>query len=173
MEHGSDHVEKVFGEIVIADFGDFQIAIPSDTQIIPRKIFSTWVPLPKRIYANEGIVIWHGQPLFYLSELKISNLFPHPSPFPELKRLAKGIPISFEVHSPTPLPSDIKKHAMLVCKPSENKDVYYGIFRDIAPQSIEISPCGNTKQVSGQIHLGLMLQHKLIEETDQQLNTNG
>ncbi len=133
--------DKVFNEVAIATLKDFQIAIPSRIQTIPRKIFSTWVPLPKRIYNTKGGVIWNRRLLFRLSCLRIENLFPKSSPFPELKRLAGGIPISFEVKSKMPLPIDIRKQAIFTCQMSDKKGLYYSVFRDVVPQSVKIFPC--------------------------------
>ncbi|NEQ53539.1 MAG: hypothetical protein F6K11_25950 [Leptolyngbya sp. SIO3F4] len=141
MKSGNNHLEKVFNEIVVASFEGFQIAIPSGKEVIPRKIFSSWVPLPQRIYDSKGVLIWNGRSFFSLSELRISNLFKRPSPFPEIRRLAKGIPISFEVRSQKPLPLGIKKHATLSCCFLEETTIYHSIFRNIRPQRVKVIPC--------------------------------
>ena len=96
MQYEHDvYSEQRFDEVVIAKFNSFQITIPSSTQIVPRKIFSTWIPLSKRIYYSRGGVVWNRQLSFSLSALRIQNLFEESSSFPELRRLAVGVPISF------------------------------------------------------------------------------
>ena len=141
MENGNSHLRVMFNEIVIASFGHFQIAIPSGKKIVSQKIFSSWIPLPQRVYDNKGVLVWNRRSFFSLSELKISNLFQKPSPFPELKRLAKGIPVSFEVRSQTPLPSDIKNYAILSCSFLEETTIYHSVFQNISPQRVKILPC--------------------------------
>lgn len=152
--------EQVFDEVAIANFRGFQIAIPSRTQTIPRKIFSTWVPLPKRIYHTSGGMIWDRQLIFSLSQLRIQNLFSKSSIFPELKRLAVGVPISFEIRSTAPLPVDIAKQAILTCRMSENENIHYSIFRDIIPQSVKVFPCQSILTLIDKIGFSSMLSEQ-------------
>ena len=152
--------EQGFDEVAIAKFSDFQIAIPSSTHTVPRKIFSTWVPFPKRIYHTKGGVIWGRQLSFSLSELRIQNLFSKSSIFPELKRLAVGVPISFEIQSSEPLPRDICQQAMLTCRISERKDIYYNVFRDVTPKFVKIFPHQSIMHLTDQISFFSMLREK-------------
>lgn len=160
MEYGYARTEHTFNEVAIAKFKGFQIAIPSRTEVIPRKIFSTWVPLPKRIYHTKGGIIWDRQLSFSLAELKIQNLFTRSSLFPELKRLAVGIPISFEIRSDQPLPKSIGKQAMLTCCMSEEDNLYYSVFRDVIPEFVKIFPFQSIMHLTDQIDFTSMLKEK-------------
>ena len=160
MQYNDVCSEQGFNEVAIAKFSAFQIAIPSKTQTIPRKIFSTWVPLPKRIYHTRGGIIFDKQLIFSLSELRIQSLFTQSSIFPELKRLAVGIPISFEIKSVKPLPRDIRRQAILTCRISEEENIYYSVFRDVTPKVVKIFPCQNIMHLTDQIGFALMLREK-------------
>lgn len=149
-----------FDEVAIAKFRGFQIVIPSKSQTVPRKIFSTWVPLPKRIYHTRGGIIWGRQLSFPLSDLRIQSLFKKPSIFPELSRLAVGVPISFEIKSAKPLPKNICKQAMLTCRVSKEKEIYYSVFRDITPKFVKILPCQSIMHLNDQIGFASMLREK-------------
>ena len=160
MQYDDVCSRQVFNEVAIAQFSDFQIAIPSTTHTIPRKIFSTWVPLPKRLYHTKGGVIWDKQLSFSLSELRIQNLFSKSSIFPELKRLAVGVPISFEIQSSGPLPRNICRRAMLTCQISEKEDTYCSVFRDVPPQFVKIFPCQSIMHLTDQIDFFSLLKEK-------------
>ncbi|EKU97886.1 hypothetical protein Lepto7375DRAFT_7131 [Leptolyngbya sp. PCC 7375] len=157
MQYDGLRSEEVFNEVAIAQCNGFQIAIPSKTQIVPRKIFSTWVPLAKRVYHSKGGIIWDRQLSFSLSELRIQNLFKRSSIFPELNRLAVGIPISFEIQSTKPLPKAICKQATLTCRMPGKENIYYSIFREITPKFVKISPCQNIVHLNDQIGFASML----------------
>ena len=45
-----------FNEVVIADFGLFQIAVPTTTQLVKQRIFSAHVPVPERTYQTRGFI---------------------------------------------------------------------------------------------------------------------
>ena len=154
------HAKQGFDEVAIAKFSNFQIAIPSKTQTIPRKIFSTWVPLPKRIYHSRGGIIWNKKLSFTLSEFKIQNLFEQSPLFPELKRLAIGMPISFEVKSSMPLPTDLRKQATFTCQVPGEKSTYYSIFRDLIPKFVKISPYQSIVHLTDQISFISMLKQE-------------
>lgn len=150
--------EQGFDEVAIAKFSGFQIAIPSSTHTVPRKIFSTWVPLPKRLYHTKGGVIWDKQLSFSLSELRIQNLFSKSSIFPELRRLAVGVPISFEVQSSEPLPRNICQQAMLTCRMPEGENIYHSVFRDVTPKFVKIFPRQSIMHLTDQIGFFSMLR---------------
>ena len=160
MQHDEVRSEQAFNEVAIAKFKEFQIAIPSKNQTVLRKIFSTWVPLPKRIYHTRGGMIWDRQLIFPLSKLRIQNLFKESSVFPELKRLAAGIPISFEIESVEPLPMDIRKQALLTCLMPGEEDIHYSVFRDITPQLVKIFPCQSIMHFDDQIDFTSILREE-------------
>lgn len=160
MQYDDIRSKLGFDEVAIAQFSGFQIAIPSISQTVPQKIFSTWVPLPKRFYHTKGGVIWSRQLSFSLSELRIQNLFKKSSVFPELRRLAVGVPISFEIQSTEPLPRDICQQAMLTCQISKEENTYYSVFRDITPKFVKIFPHQSIMHLTDKIGFSSMLREK-------------
>ncbi len=160
MRYDDVRSKQVFNEVAIAKFKGFQIAIPSRTQTVPRKIFSTWVPLPKRTYHTKGGIIWDRQLSFSLSKLRIQSFFAKSSVFPELKRLAVGVPISFEIQSTEPLPRGICKQAMLTCRMSREENIYYSIFRDVTPKFVKIFPCQSIMHLTDKIGFASILREK-------------
>lgn len=158
MQYDNVRSEQVFNEVAIAKCSGFQIAIPSKTQIVPRKIFSSWVPLPKRVYHSKGGVIWGSQLSFSLSELRMQSLFEKSSIFPELNRLAVGIPVSFEIQSVRPLPKAICKQAMLTCQMPGRENSYCSVFREVTPKFVKIFPYQSIMHLTDQIGFALMLR---------------
>lgn len=138
MADCSNILEDQFNEFSIANFGDFQIAIPSGEIQTSYKIFSNSVFLPKRYYSSSGVLIWDQYPAFSLSSLKIENLFPKNSPFPSVKHLSVGVPVSFDIQSYKPFPRKLKSLATLSCQIDNAETTYYLIFRKIFPKSVQI-----------------------------------
>lgn len=161
--------QSCYNEFVIADFEQFQIAIASDITVISREIFSVQVPLPKRYYSTSGILIWKGQPKFNLSGLTLKNLYPDESPFPSLKRLSTGQPISFEVKSYEPLPQEVTELAILKCQMIGNETPYHTVFKDIAPRFVQIVPNQGILQLSQQVCHCLQREKCLIQNNWKQL----
>ncbi|WP_163702150.1 hypothetical protein [Adonisia turfae] len=157
MQYDALRSGEVFNEVAIAKCSGFQIAIPSKTQIVPRKIFSTWVSLPKRVYHSKGGIIWGGQLSFSLSDLRIQSLFEKSSVFPKLNRLAIGIPISFEIRSVKPLPKAICRQATLNCRIPGKENIYYSVFREVTPKFVTIFPCHKIMHLTDQIGFTSML----------------
>ena len=158
-----------YREVAIANFGTFQIAIASDIASVSREIFSVPVPLPSRYYSSKGFLIWKYKPAFNLSGLTLTNLFPEPSPFPSIKRLSAGIPISFEIKSTKPLPQELIKLALLQCQILEEPAPYHTVFRDIAPRFVQIVPNQGILQLGYQVQRCLQQEKKLIQDNWQQL----
>lgn len=88
--------QLLFNEIVVADFGPFQIAVLTTTQLVKRRIFSAHVPVPERTYQAQGWLIYNQQLIANLDGLKIGPIFSDDSPFNPLRRLAPAVPLSFD-----------------------------------------------------------------------------
>ncbi len=143
--------QRCYNEFVIADFGKFQIVIASGVTLIPRTLFSIQVPIPSRYYSTSGILFWESQPAFNLSGLTLKSLFSEISPFPSLKRIATGIPLSFEVKSCEPLPQDLTQLATLKCQMPGELMSYHTVFRNIAPRFVQILPDQGIPQLTHQV----------------------
>lgn len=149
-------------EFVIANFGQFQIAIPSGKKRVLRRLFSTQVSLPKRVYSSHGILLWKQHPAFSLSGLKLTSLFPESSPFSQLKRLSTGIPLSFEISSFAPLPEALIQQATLTCQIQSEDRVHYAIFRDIIPKFVHIVPNHGVLPLGQQVKDCLRKESKFV-----------
>ena len=144
----------LFDEVVIADFGPFQIAVLTATRLVERAIFSTRVPVPERIYQPQGWLIYNYQLIANLDGLKINPIFAEDSHFRPLRRLAPAVPLSFEVKSSQTLLSQVTEQAAFVCRFMSTDFPYWTVFRNIAPHFVRIYPfkhqadlLSNTKQL--------------------------
>ncbi|MEM7065803.1 MAG: hypothetical protein AAF572_21895 [Cyanobacteria bacterium P01_B01_bin.77] len=134
--------KSVFNEVVIANFGPFQIAILTTTQLVKRQIFSADVPVPERIYQTQGWLICNQQLIANLYGLQISPIFSEDGPFNPLRRLAPSVPLSFEVKSSQALPTAITKQATFACELQGTNLPYHTIFRNVSPHFVRIYPFG-------------------------------
>lgn len=49
--------KKCYEQVVVADFADFQMVVPTTTKPVKKRIFSAWITLPNRVYASYGWLI--------------------------------------------------------------------------------------------------------------------
>ncbi|MEM1253880.1 MAG: hypothetical protein AAGI69_15730 [Cyanobacteria bacterium P01_H01_bin.21] len=146
--------KSLFNEVAIANFGPFQIAVLTATNVVERPIFSAHIPVPERTYQPQGWLIHNQQIVAHLDSLKINPIFSPDGPFRQLCRLAPAVPVSFEVNSSQILPAQVAKQATFVC---EFPGAYFPcqtIFHHISPHFVRIYPfkqqtdlLRNTKQL--------------------------
>ncbi|MEO1388452.1 MAG: hypothetical protein AAFV85_13920 [Cyanobacteria bacterium J06634_6] len=134
----SQEPERLFNEVIVADLNQFQIAVLTTTQQAKRQIFSTWVPVPKRIYQSQGWLICNQKIVAHFDKLEIGLVFPAGSPFNISRRIAPGVPIAFEVRSAQPLPAQLRAQAAFFCEIPEADFPHHGVFRQKLPRFVKI-----------------------------------
>jgi hypothetical protein len=134
--------KSLFNEVVIANFGPFQIAILTTTQLVKRQVFSAQVPVPERTYQTQGWLIYDQQLIANLEGLEIGTIFSEDGPFNPLRRLAPSVPLSFEIQSSRALPASVTEQATFACELQGADFPYHTIFRNLSPHFVRIYPFG-------------------------------
>ncbi|WP_299414151.1 hypothetical protein [Acaryochloris sp. IP29b_bin.148] len=127
-------------QVAIADLKDFQLIIPTTTQVFPKAIFSTWVDIPKRLYAEEGWMVTNGGDIAALHGLAFDTHIATSTPFQLSQRLGPGVPISFESRSMRSLPAPLLAQAILSCCFPETSIPFYAVFRGFTPRFVRVYP---------------------------------
>ena len=135
----------LFSQVVVANLKYCQIAIPTTTQLVNKRIFSTIVAVPERIYSPEGWMLVNGQTVATIQSLEISPVGGENSPFTVHPHLGPAVPISFEVTSVEPLPSSVSSEATFTCKLPDGSRQYYSIFRQAKPRFVRVYPFGSDR----------------------------
>ena len=152
--------KTLFNEVAIADLGSFQIAVLTGRQ--SNQTFPTSVDVlkSKRIYQEQGWVIWENQTIAHLSGLNICPVDSNQNAISwELpRRLAPSVPISFEVQSDEPMPSPVLSQAIMTCALPDTKNPYHTIFRLVAPRFVRIYPFNSRNRLAE-----MVVQMKLDE----------
>lgn len=123
-----------FDEIAIADFGPFQLAVPTTTTSLESSPQSQRLVPPKRNYSGEGWVICRDRIVGTLSNLEIGEAPTASGIFQPIQRFSPAIPVAFEVHSRQPLPVAISQLAQFACPWQDAKSQYFTIFRHVSPR---------------------------------------
>ena len=127
-----------FNEIAIADFGSFQIAVPTKATLVNKRIFSAQIPTSQRHYQSQGWLIHNGQVIAALEKLIIGSVCVENSSFKPIQRIAPAIPISFEVKSAQPLSARLSTHAAFTCKIPDADFPFYSIFQQVRPRFVRV-----------------------------------
>lgn len=132
--HRPDLFKTHFDEIAIADFGPFQLAVPTTTTSLESTPQSQRLVPPKRHYSDEGWVIYRDRLVGTLSALTIGQAPTASELFQPIQRFSPAIPIGFEVHSHQPLPIAISQSAQFACPWQDVKFQYLTVFRHVSPR---------------------------------------
>ena len=108
--------KAIFNEVAIADFGPFQIAVPTRTTLVNRRIFSAQVPVLQRQYQSQGWLIYDGRVVAAIEAITFGSIFAEESPFRPIQRIAPAIPMDFEVKSAKPLPAHLSAQTTFACE---------------------------------------------------------
>ncbi|MEM9162925.1 MAG: hypothetical protein AAGC54_07640, partial [Cyanobacteria bacterium P01_F01_bin.4] len=84
-----------FDQVVIANLGPYQIAIPTTSRLVKKRFFSAWVPVPERIYATYGWLICDQKIVAHVKGLQIESANTAMAPLKSIKRLTASVPVSF------------------------------------------------------------------------------
>lgn len=161
--------QATFNEVVIADFGPFQVAIPSKTTLTNRQIFSAQMRVPQRQYQSQGWFIYNGQPIAALDDLVIGSASTEDSPFSPIQRIAPAIPVSFEVKSARPLPGKLYAQATLTCEIPDADFPFFSIFRQVRPRFVKVYPFRKIANLSTQVTQLLTDEARFVETNRHQL----
>ena len=123
-------------EVMVADFGDFQIVVPTRNQAQKRSIGLAFLAAPQRSYSREGWIVCRHQVVGALTELEIGTIAPEDSPFKPIKRLGPAVPIAFETRSHHPLPELLVENARFSCRLKGEAASYCAVFRNVSPRFV-------------------------------------
>lgn len=136
--------KKNFNELVIADFKTFQIAVPTRSNLVKKRIFSTWITIPQREYATHGWLVWQQKVVALLQGLQVGPVvLPQEQaefPFQVARRLSASVPISFQTRASCVLPDVIAIQAAFTYQCPGEMFPYRAAFHQIAPRFARIYP---------------------------------
>ena len=135
-------------EVVAADFGNFQIIVPTEVQTERASVQSLRLAVPKRNYSREGWIIYRDRVVSRLSELEVGHIVAKGCPFKPLKRLGPGVPLAFEAHSRKSLPGVVTAAAVFSCHYPHTATSYCSVFRNLSPVFVRIYPMQNARRQS-------------------------
>lgn len=161
--------KSVFNEVAIADFGPFQIAVPTKTVLINQRIFSTQVPIPQRHYQSQGWLIYNGRFVTAIEALTVGSIFSQDSSFKPIQRIAPATPISFEVKSAQPLPKQLTNQATFAFELPDADFPFFNVFRHVQPQFVKVYPFRDITHLSTQVKQFLAEKALFIEYNQHQL----
>ena len=124
-------------EIALANFGVWQIAVPTTFVLVEKRLFSATIPIPERIYASRGWAIYQERTIARLQGLNVRPVVSANSPFSCPPRLGPGVPLDFELNSRQPLPF---KLALAACFTSRDEGAFCTVFRGVRPRFTCIFP---------------------------------
>ena len=107
---GNIRFKNTFNEIVVANFGELQIVVPTLRQVVQKRVFSATVNVPHRIYDSEGWLLQGGDAIAALQNLTIDSIIAPETQFPTIERIILPINAALFVHRYfLALPSNIEK----------------------------------------------------------------
>ena len=156
-----------FNEIVIANFGSFQIAVLTTTRLVQQKIFSASEPEPERIYQDCGWLIYNGQLTANVDGLVVGATAA--GPFKSVNRVAPSVPISFEVQSSHTLPTPVANAAIFACLIEGAAFPYHTVFRSMLPHFARVYPFKQKMTILSHVHQFLNDEANFIDQNYNQL----
>ena len=165
MKNNSQELAALeFNQVVIADLTDCQLAIPTTTKTVKKRIFSVWVPVSERLYAPEGWMVVEGQTIGTIHGLKISPIGPSNSPFKVHPHLGPAVPISFEARSTRSLPPSLIARAKFACEFPESEPPYYAVFHQVQPRFVRVYPLTATTSLAETVKTLLLEEENFIQK---------
>ncbi|NET35134.1 MAG: hypothetical protein F6K19_24425 [Cyanothece sp. SIO1E1] len=160
-----------FIEVVAADLGDFQIVVPTSTQVVRSSFFLTHITTPKREYSREGWMIYRDQIVSSLFELEVGEIALENCPFKPIKRLGPAVPIAFETYGHNPLPSQVTGVASFSCQFKDGALPYCSVFRQLLPRFVRLYsiPQLHQEQILGKVKQLLVEEAQFVAQHREQL----
>ncbi|MEM1367145.1 MAG: hypothetical protein AAGG02_03845 [Cyanobacteria bacterium P01_H01_bin.15] len=129
-----------YPEVVIADLSHFRIAVLTTTQQVKRKLSSFEIPVFIRSYQTQGWIIFKERVVASFDKLALGNINANNSSFASIRRLGAAVPVSFEVSSAQPLPSQLSTCASFSCTVPDTEFPYLSLFHRMLPRFVAIYP---------------------------------
>lgn len=123
-------------EVAVADFGNFQLVVPTRNQPQTRALGLALLTVPLRNYSREGWMVCRDKVVGALTQLEIGTIAPEGSPFKPIKRLGPAVPIAFETRSHRPLPALLADNASFACRLKDEAAPYCSVFRNVLPRFV-------------------------------------
>ena len=145
--------EYTFSEIVVANLGPFSILVPTDKIYSPHNNSMLGIPIPRRVYSESGWAFEpNGQQVSgFIQGLKLTSPFPDDSPFTVDKRLAQGVPVSFELSSVMPFSEAIASLSLFQYQFQGDLTFHYSFFQNLKPTFVRIYPFQAIEQFPAQV----------------------
>ena len=133
-------VKNQFDEILAADLGSIQVAIPTSSTTLEKVIFSVRLQVPHRNYDTEGWLLHNKQIVAPLKNLHVEPIVDPKLSLHPIRRIGPAVPLHFEVETTNPLPEVVARLAAFTCQFQGNLRPYTAIFRNMAPQFSQVYP---------------------------------
>ena len=169
--HHSQFLNSRFVEMVAADFGSFQLVVPTATRSVSDSCLSMPIAFPKREYSREGWVIYLGRVLCRLFELEVGEILAEGCPFKPIKRLGPALPVAFETRSRNSLPLPVASMARFSCRFKGEATSYCSVFRKLSPMFVRIYPIQHwqRKQILKRVKQLLIEEAEFVAHHGEQL----
>lgn len=135
-----------FDEVAIADFGAFQMAVPTVVKPAELTLSPQILKHSQREYSREGWVICRDRSVGTLSALEIAPVAAPDSVFQPIRRFGPAIPVAFEVYSHQPLPVAMTREAQFSCHWDHGKTPFCTVFRQISPRFTRVYTVPNWRR---------------------------
>ena len=170
MTHfASQDSKSLFDEIAIADLAHCQIAVLTTTRTTNRGTSLGQRIAPRRLYQTQGWLSYRHQIIAHFDELKVGSIFTHNLPLKSIQRIAPAVPISFQVKSSQPLPTQVCAQSTFVCELPKTDFPYHAVFRQIRPRFVRIYPFEGIASLLEKVAKMLQDRDYFIAENYQQL----
>ena len=159
-----DHPQE---EVVLANFGTWQIAVPTTQTLVKKHLFSVAVPLPERTYFSQGWAIYQERIFSSLRELKVGSVARTDSPFKHSPRLSPGVPLDFELVGDRALPTPVTLLAQFVC---DWDGEFCGAFRGVRPRFVRIYPFAGLPSLEHAVRQLLVAERAFVADNRDRLS---
>lgn len=160
--------KKCYEQVVVADFSDFQMVVPTTAKPVKKRVLSVWITVPNRVYASYGwlignasqgklrqsnrqsisadasvrqiVAMLQGLHLGPIASSSAASDDPAADPFPLAQRLSVSIPMSFQTVSSMPLPQPVASRAAFTYQSPEDPFPYQAAFHQVVPRFTRIYP---------------------------------
>ena len=161
-------IGKVYDELVLASFGQFQIAVLSTKADVITRFCSTKLPAAKREYESIGWLFNKNYHLGWLQAIEVQPL-ENSGLFKIMPRLGVAIPLSFEVRSDQPLPQVISSLSCFSCIFPETISPYWAIFREMRPRYVKVFAFNQTASIPETLRQFMKAEEAFVTENRQHL----
>ena len=163
--------KNTFNEIVVANFGELQIVVPTLRQVVQKRVFSATVNVPHRIYDSEGWLLQGGDAIAALQNLTIASIFAPETPCPAIERIGPAIPLRFEVTTMEPLPKPASRLSSFSCQLPDALHPYLTVFCNMRPRFARVYPFAGTSSLTLNVADMQQQERKFVRENSERLQS--